>query len=42
LGSGSVFQGPAIVEQYDSTTVVYPGWRGRLDRFGVLNLRRGG
>lgn len=40
LGSGSVFQGPAIVEQYDSTTVVYPGWRGELDRFGVINLRR--
>jgi N-methylhydantoinase A len=40
LGAGSVFQGPAIVEQYDSTTVVYPGWRGELDRFGVLNLRR--
>ena len=41
LGAGSVFQGPAIVEQYDSTTVVYPGWKGELDRFGVLNLRRG-
>ena len=40
LGSGSVFQGPTIVEQYDSTTVVYPGWRGKLDRLGVLNLRR--
>ncbi|MCW3990968.1 MAG: hydantoinase/oxoprolinase family protein [Candidatus Bathyarchaeota archaeon] len=41
LGAGSVFQGPAIVEQYDSTTVVYPGWKGELDRFGVLNLGRG-
>jgi N-methylhydantoinase A len=40
LGAGSAFQGPAIVEQYDSTTVVYPGWKGDLDRFGVLNLRR--
>ena len=40
LGAGSVFLGPSIVEQYDSTTVVYPGWRGELDRFGVLNLRR--
>ncbi len=41
LGAGSVFQGPAILEQYDSTTVVYPGWKGELDRFGVLILRRG-
>jgi N-methylhydantoinase A len=41
LGAGSVFQGPAILEQYDSTTVVYPGWNGELDRFGVLILRRG-
>jgi N-methylhydantoinase A len=40
LGAGSAFQGPAIVDQYDSTTVVYPGWRGEVDRFGVLNLRR--
>jgi len=23
--------GPAIVEEYDTTTVIYPGWRARLD-----------
>jgi N-methylhydantoinase A len=41
LGSGSVFKGPAIVEQYDSTTVVHPGWGVEVGRFGVLNLRKG-
>tara|TARA_B100001971_G_C18260820_1_gene586700 strand:+ start:1108 stop:3213 length:2106 start_codon:yes stop_codon:yes gene_type:complete len=40
LGSGSVLHGPAIIEQYDSTTVVYPEWKGETDWFGVLNLRR--
>ena len=41
LGSGSAFQGPAIVEQYDSTTIVHPGWNVKVSRLGVLNLRRG-
>jgi N-methylhydantoinase A len=41
LGAGSVFKGPAVVEQYDSTTVVYTGWSGKVDRFGVLRLGRG-
>jgi N-methylhydantoinase A len=38
LGSGNSFMGPAIVEQYDATTVVYPGWRGKVDGFGNLVL----
>jgi len=33
-------EGPAIVEQYDSTTVVYPGWSYEPDRLGNLVLRR--
>ncbi len=37
---GSVFEGPAIVEQYDATTVVYPGWDVTVDGFGILRLRR--
>ena len=32
--------GPAIIEQYDSTTVVYPDWSFKPDRFGNLVLRR--
>jgi N-methylhydantoinase A/oxoprolinase/acetone carboxylase beta subunit len=27
LGEGAVVEGPAIVEQDDSTLVVEPGWR---------------
>jgi len=40
LGSGVVFEGPVIIEQYDSTTVVYPGWVVSVDDFGVMRLRR--
>jgi N-methylhydantoinase A len=36
LGLGSRVDGPAIVEQPDSTTVVLPGQRARADRFGTL------
>jgi N-methylhydantoinase A len=32
--------GPAILEQYDSTTVVYPGWSYMQDKLGNLILRR--
>jgi N-methylhydantoinase A len=42
IGEGFSREGPAVIEQYDSTTVVYPGWNIRVDRFGVLHLRRGG
>jgi N-methylhydantoinase A len=33
-------KGPAVVEQYDSTTVVYPGWSYEPDVLGNLVLRR--
>jgi N-methylhydantoinase A len=36
----SGFDGPIIVEQYDSTTVVYPGWRVEMDGFGNIVLGR--
>ena len=32
--------GPAIIEQYDATTVVYPGWRVETDEVGNLDLGR--
>ena len=38
IGSGAT--GPAVIEQYDSTTVIYPGWRFKPDRYGNLILRR--
>lgn len=40
MRAGHEFNGPAIVEQYDSTTVVNPGWQGRLDQWGILLLTK--
>jgi N-methylhydantoinase A len=39
LGADTAVRGPAIVEQVDSTTVVLPGQRARVDRFGNLIIR---
>ena len=39
LGVGAVVTGPAIVEQLDTTTVVPPGHRARVDRVGNLVIR---
>jgi len=36
LHFGNQISGPAIIEQYDSTTVIYPGWEARVDKFGNL------
>jgi N-methylhydantoinase A len=40
LAVGVTFAGPAIVEQFDATTVVPPGWRAFVDRHGNLILER--
>jgi N-methylhydantoinase A len=32
--------GPAVVEEFGATTVVFPGWRGGLDDAGNLRLER--
>jgi N-methylhydantoinase A len=40
LLAGHAFSGPAIVEQFDTTTVVAPGFRCEVDRLGVLKLSR--
>ena len=39
LGEGEG-QGPMIVESYDSTVVVAPGWSARSDRLGNIRLDR--
>ena len=36
LGRGARIAGPAIVEEFGSTTVVPPGWDGVVDEFGNL------
>ena len=40
LRAGDVVTGPAIVEEYGATTVVFPGLRAEVDRFGNLLLTR--
>jgi N-methylhydantoinase A len=39
LGVGAVVTGPAIVEQLDTTTVIPPGHRARVDRVGNLVIQ---
>lgn len=38
LKPGNIISGPAVIEQYDSTTVVYPGWVTLVDKFENLIL----
>ena len=38
-GDASI-DGPAIVLQFDATTLVPPGWHARMHESGVLLLRR--
>jgi N-methylhydantoinase A len=41
LRAGNKIAGPAVIEQYDSTTVVYPMWNVLVDEYGNLRLTRG-
>ncbi len=38
LGAGDVIEGPAVLDGVDSTCLVIPGQRGRVDPFGTLVL----
>ncbi len=38
LGAGFEIDGPAVIEEYGSTTVVPPAWRCGVDEFGNLRL----
>lgn len=40
LPAAAALDGPAIVEEFGATTVVFPGWRAGLDGFGNLELTR--
>lgn len=40
LAAGGLVAGPCLVCEEDSTLVVPPGWRGRVDRLGNLVLER--
>ena len=41
LKAGNRLEGPAIVNQYDSTTVIPPGLTARVDRFGNIVIGTG-
>ena len=38
LKAGNMINGPAIIEQYDATTVVYRDWMASVDKFGNIAL----
>ena len=40
LRPGDAFDGPAIVEQYDATTYLAPGWSARVDGFANLVMEK--
>ena len=42
LPVGTALAGPAVVEQYDSTTLLHPGWRLTVDGTGNLVLQAAG
>jgi len=37
---GNIIEGPAIIESYDSTIVIEPGWIGRVDEYGNIIVVR--
>ena len=41
FAAGSTIKGPAIIESLDSTIVIPPGWRGRVDARGFIRITRG-
>ncbi|WP_456454367.1 hydantoinase/oxoprolinase family protein [Methanopyrus sp.] len=40
LRAGDIIEGPAVIEQYDSTTLIPPGWEARVHESGAILLRR--
>jgi N-methylhydantoinase A len=40
LPAGASFAGPAVVEEFDSTTVVHPGFAVSVDDLGNLVIER--
>ncbi|MBC5809860.1 MAG: hydantoinase/oxoprolinase family protein [Candidatus Eremiobacteraeota bacterium] len=40
LRAGNEIAGPALVEQYDSCTLIAPGWHARIDDYGNIRMRR--
>jgi N-methylhydantoinase A/oxoprolinase/acetone carboxylase beta subunit len=36
LGAGRIIAGPAVIEQFDSTTLLHPGQQAEVDELGFL------
>ncbi len=41
LGAAATLEGPAVVEEFGSTTVLPPGWRGEVNSWGHIVMERG-
>jgi N-methylhydantoinase A len=41
LAPGATFAGPAIIAEDETSTLVAPGWRARIDGYGYIELLRG-
>ncbi|WP_129113540.1 hydantoinase/oxoprolinase family protein [Halegenticoccus tardaugens] len=42
LGAGTVVEGPAVVDEFDSTVIVNPGWRAEVLESGSIRLTNDG
>lgn len=40
LLSGARIEGPAVIEEFDSTLLIHPGYHGKVDDFGSLHILR--
>jgi N-methylhydantoinase A len=40
IGEGAVINGPAVIDQPDTTVLLLPGWTATTDRLGTLRLTR--
>jgi N-methylhydantoinase A len=40
LPAGATVPGPAIIEEFDSTVVIHPGYRASVDEFGSIHITR--
>ena len=41
LAAGQSIQGPAIIEERETTTVIPPGWTATIDKIGCIFARKG-
>lgn len=42
LAPGATIEGPALIEEYGASTVLFPNWRAKVDTYGNMSLTRKG